>query len=45
MYINKFENRITFVIKTRFYFELLIPETVKFLGNMENRITKDKKGK
>ena len=45
MYINKSENRITFIIKTSYYLELLIPETLKFLGNMENKITKYKKGK
>ena len=45
MYINKSENRITFIINTRYYLELLIPETLKFLGNMENKITKYKKGK
>ena len=34
IYVNKIGNRITFEIKTGFYLELLIPETMK--------ITKDK---
>ena len=36
IYVNKIGNRITFEIKTGFYLELLIPETMK--------ITKDKNG-
>ena len=36
IYVNKIGNRITFEIKTGFYLELLIPETIK--------ITKDKNG-
>ena len=36
----KTENRITFEIKTRYYLELLTPETRKLLGNTENKITK-----
>ena len=31
IYINKIENRITFKIKTRYYFELLTPETMSLL--------------
>ena len=42
IYINKIENRITFEIKTRYYLELLTPETKKLL---EKEITKDKNGK
>ena len=38
MYINRFENRITFKIK------LLTPETMKLLGSTESKITKDKNG-
>ena len=44
IYVNKIENRITFKIKTGYYLELLIPETMKLLGSTENKITKDKKG-
>ena len=42
IYINKTENWITFVIKTGYYLELSIPETMKLLGSTENKITKDK---
>ena len=45
MYINKIENRFTFKIKTEYYLELLIPETMKLLGSTENEITKDKNDK
>ena len=44
IYVNKIENRITFKIKTRYYLELLTPETMKLLGSTENKITKDKNG-
>ena len=44
MYINRSENRITFKIKNRYYFELLTPESVKSLGSTESKITKDKNG-
>ena len=40
--VNKIENRITFKIKTGYYLELLIPETMKLLGSTEKKITKDK---
>ena len=45
IYVNKTENRITFKIKNGYYFELLIPETMKLLGSTESKITKDKNGK
>ena len=38
------ENRITFKSKTGYYPELLTPKTMKLLGNIENKITKDKTG-
>ena len=44
IYVNKIENRITFKIKTGYSLELLTPETMKLLGNTENKITKDKNG-
>ena len=44
MYINRIENRITFKIKSRYYLELLTPETTKLLGSTESKITKDKNG-
>ena len=42
MYINRIENRITFKIKNGCYLELLTPETMKFLGSIESKITKNK---
>ena len=33
IYINKIENRITFGIKTGYYLELLMAETMKLLEN------------
>ena len=38
------ENRIAFKIKTGYYFELLMPETMKLLGNTKSKITKDENG-
>ena len=43
--INKMENRITFKIKTGYYLELLMLETVKLLGSTKSKITKDEKVK
>ena len=37
-----YELRITFNVKTRYYLDLLLPETMKLLGNTENKITKEK---
>ena len=42
VYVNKTENRITFKIKTRYYLELLTPETTDLLGSARSKITKDK---
>ena len=42
IYVNKFENRVTFKIKNGYSLELLTPETMKLLGSTENKITKDK---
>ena len=38
--VNEREDRITFNIKTGYYLELLIPETMKILGSTKNKITK-----
>ena len=35
IYVNRTENRITFKIKSRYYLELLTPETMKLLGSAE----------
>ena len=42
IYVNKIKNRITFKIKTGFYLELFMPETMKLLGRTKSKITKDK---
>ena len=44
IYVNIIENRITFKIKSRYYLELLTPETMKLFGSAESKITKDKNG-
>ena len=44
IYVNKIENRITFKIKTGYYLELLIPETMELLGSTKIKITKDENG-
>ena len=44
IYLNEIENRITFRIKNGYSPKLLTPETMKLLGNSENKITKDKNG-
>ena len=44
IYVNKIENRITFKIKSGYYYELLTTETMKLLGSTERKITKDKNG-
>ena len=44
IYINKIENRITYKIKTAYYLELLIPETMEWLGSTQRKITKNENG-
>ena len=44
IYVNKIENKIRFKIKTRYYTELLTPETVKLLGSTKSKITKNENG-
>ena len=44
IYVYEIENRITFKIKTRYYLEILKPETMKLLGSTKRKITKDKNG-
>ena len=41
IYVNKIENRITFVIKIEYYPELLALETIKLFGSTKSKITKD----
>ena len=40
--VDRIENRITFKIKSRYYLELLTPETMRLLGSAESKITEDK---
>ena len=44
IYINKIENNITSKSKTKYYLDLLMPETMKLLGSTKNNINKDKIG-
>ena len=44
IYVNKIEIRITFTIKTGYYLKLLTPGTMKLLGNIKNKLTKDENG-
>ena len=44
IYVNKIENRITFRIESRYYLQLLTPETMKLLGSTENKITRNENG-
>ena len=44
IYINKIENRISFKIKTGYFFELLTPQTIKLLGSAKGEITKNENG-
>ena len=45
IYVNKIENRITFKIKTRYYLDLLTPETMELLGSTKSKIANNKNGK
>ena len=40
IYVNKIEKRITFMIKTGYYLELLTTETMKLLGSTESKMVK-----
>ena len=42
--VNKIENRILLKIKTGYYLELLMPETVKLLESTKSKINRDKNG-
>ena len=44
IYVNKIKNRIVFKIKTGYYLELLMPETMKLSGSTKSKITKDENG-
>ena len=40
--VNKIKDRITFKIRTGYYLKRLTPETIKLLGNANNKITEKK---
>ena len=44
IYVNKIENRITYIIKNGYYLELSTTETMKLLRSIESKITKDENG-
>ena len=44
IYVNKIENSITFKIENGHALELQTPETMKLLGSIGNKITKEKNG-
>ena len=44
IYVNNIENGITFRIKDEYSLEFLTSRTIKLLGSIENKITKDKNG-
>ena len=44
IHVNKIENRIMFKIKTGYYLELLMPETMKILESTTSKIIKDQNG-
>ena len=44
IHVNKIEYRITFKIKTGYFMEILMRETMKLLGSTKSKITKDKIG-
>ena len=44
IFVNKTKNRTTFKIKTGYCPELLLTETMKLLGDIENKKNKDKNG-
>ena len=44
MYTNKTENRITFQVNSECFIYFLTAETIKLLGSIENKISKDKNG-
>ena len=43
IYLNKIDNRIAFRIKTKYYLEILTPETMKLFGNTKRKIIKNKR--
>ena len=44
IYVNKIESRNIFTIKTGYYLQLFMFETMKLLGSTKSKITKEKTG-
>ena len=44
VYVNKIKNIIMLKIKTGYYLELLMPETIKLLKTTKSKLTKNKNG-
>ena len=44
IYLKNIGKRVTFIIKTAYYLELLIPETTKLLGSTKIKINGNKNG-
>ena len=44
IYVNIIEKRIASKIKTGYYLEILLPETMKLLGSTKSKINKDRNG-
>ena len=42
IHVNKIENRITFKIKTGYYLEVSMPETMNIFGSTKNKLIKNK---
>ena len=42
--MHKTETRIAFEVKTEYYLEILMPEMMKLLGSIKNKITNDGNG-
>ena len=40
-FVSKIQNRIKLRIKTGYYLKFLMPQTMKLLGSIKNKITKD----
>ena len=40
IYVSEIENRIIFTIRTGYHIKILMPETMKLLGSIKNKITK-----
>ena len=41
IYVNKIENRVKFKIKTRYYLQLLTPETMELVGSTKSKLKKN----